>query len=185
MCVISFDEIKVKSLYLYDKANDETLKPYSYVQVAVLRGLFGNWKQPIFYAYDCPMTKSILFEIIQFAENAGFPVVAMVSDLGGGNRSLHNELGINTSQTWFTNPYSSHKIHVFADVPHLIKLLRNHFVDQGFTLNGTEINKEIIEKLITFTSSTDLNIAHKISMETLHVKGNNNNSFRLVLYIFF
>lgn len=64
---------------MYDKANDETLKPYNYVQVAILRGLFGNyWKQPIFYAFDCQMTKDKLFQIINFAENAGFSIVAMV-----------------------------------------------------------------------------------------------------------
>lgn len=94
-----------------------------------------------------------------------------VSDLGGGNRGLHNELNVCTSKTWFINPANKNKIHVFADVPHLIKLLRNHFVDQGFIFNGKEINKHIIEKLIVFTNQTDLNIAHKISMENLNVRG--------------
>lgn len=78
VCVLSFDEMKLRSVYMYDKANDETLKPYNYVQVAILRGLFGNWKQPIFYAFDCQMTEDKLFEIINFAENAGFSIVAMV-----------------------------------------------------------------------------------------------------------
>lgn len=163
--------MKIRKVYLYDRVNDETLKPYSYVQVAVLRGLFGNWKQPIFFEYDCKMTKNKLFNIIRFAEKAGFPVVAMVSDLGGGNRGLHTELKISISQTWFINPDNDQKIYVFADVPHLMKLLRNHFVDKGFMISGKEINKDTIEKLIKLTSTTDLNIAHKISMETLHVKG--------------
>jgi hypothetical protein len=44
ICVLSFDEMKVRKIYLYDKSNDETLKPYSYVQVVMLRGLIGNWK---------------------------------------------------------------------------------------------------------------------------------------------
>lgn len=109
LCVLSFDEVKVRRVFMYDKANDETLKPYSYVQVAVLRGLFGNWKQPIFYDYDCQMTKEKLFEIISFAENAGFPVEAMVSDLGGGNRGLHKDLNISISQTSFANPVNKKK----------------------------------------------------------------------------
>lgn len=94
------------------------------------------------------MTKEKLFEIISFAENAGFPVVAMVSDLGGGNRGLHKDLNISISQTSFANPVNQKKIYVFADVPHLMKLLRNYCVDQGFIVNNTEINKEIIENLI-------------------------------------
>lgn len=83
---------------------------------------------------------------------------------------MHNALNINISKTWFVNPANGNNIYVFADVPHLIKLIRNHFVDQGFILNGTEINKHIIEKLIVFTNQIDLNIAHKISMESLHRK---------------
>ncbi|KAL1505709.1 hypothetical protein ABEB36_005213 [Hypothenemus hampei] len=171
LCVLSFDEMKIKKCYMYDKANDATLQPYNYVQVAILRGLVGNWKQPIFYDYDCAMSKAKLFEIISFVEKAGFPIVAVVSDLGGGNRALHKELGITMQQTWFLSPVSNQKIYCFADVPHLIKLLRNHFVDDGFLLNSVEINKDIIERVIQLTTSTDLNIAHKISMDTLHVKG--------------
>lgn len=71
ICVISFDEMKIKASYLYDKANDETLRPYNYVQVVMLRGLFGQWKQPIFFDYDCKLTATKLFEIIQFVESSG------------------------------------------------------------------------------------------------------------------
>lgn len=71
VCVLSFDEIKIRNCYCYDKANDETLNPRSYAQVVMIRGLFSNWKQPIYYAYDCKMTKEILFEIIKYTEEAG------------------------------------------------------------------------------------------------------------------
>lgn len=71
VCILSFDEMKLRKVYLYDKANDETLKPYSYVQVVMLRGLFSNWKQVIFYDYDCKMTKDILFAIINYVETSG------------------------------------------------------------------------------------------------------------------
>ena len=71
VCVISFDEMKVKRSYVYDKINDETMKPYNYVQVVMLRGLFKNWKQPVFYDFDCKMTKDKLFQIIQCAESSG------------------------------------------------------------------------------------------------------------------
>ena len=40
VCVLSFDEIKIAKRYLYDKVNDETLKPYSYAQVVIIRGAF-------------------------------------------------------------------------------------------------------------------------------------------------
>lgn len=165
ICVLSYDEMKVRSIYLYDRRNDQTLHPMNYVQVVMLRGLVGNWKQPIFFEYDCKLTKDKLFEIIKYVENAGFHIVASVSDMGGGNRALLKELGISATKTWFSNPANENPIYVFADVPHLIKLIRNHFIDQGFIYNGKEINKTVIEKLITWASASDLNIAHKITMD--------------------
>ena len=94
----------------------------------------------------------------------------MVSDLGGGNRSVHNELNVNHINTWFTNPYNSEPVYMFADVPHLIKLIRNHFVDHGFIVNEKEINKTIIEDLLDVTTTSDLTITHKISKESLNVQ---------------
>lgn len=57
---------------------------------------------------------------------------------------------------------------MFADVPHLIKLLRNHFIDRGFVINGKLIQKDIIVSLLACTSS-ELSITHKISCKHLQV----------------
>jgi len=57
--VLAFDEIKVFSLYEYDKQHDEILGPHKYMQVVMARGLFTNWKQPISVNFDTKMTKSI------------------------------------------------------------------------------------------------------------------------------
>lgn len=203
VCVISFDEIKIKKRYLYDHVNDKTLKPYSYAQVVILRGLFKSWKQPIFYDLDFKLTKEKLFELISFAESSGiqyyllllviclnkkivtgFQVVAMVSDLGGGNRSLHNELNVNHNNTWFTNPFNGEAVHVFADVPHLVKLIRNHFVDHGFIVKDKEINKTIIEDLLDVTNTSELRITHKISKESLNVQGAARQKVKLATKLF-
>lgn len=114
----------------------------------------------------------------------GFSVVAMVSDLGGGNRSLHNELQINTTKTVFSNPANGEKICVFADVPHLIKLMRNHFVDHGFVVNGKKICKEIVEELLMATKNSDLNVAHKISIDSLNVKNAGRQKVKLATKLF-
>lgn len=84
ICVLSFDEMKIKKQYLYDKVNDETLKPANYVQVAMIRGLFGNWKQPIYFQFDCSMTKSILEKIVSKVEHAGFTVFCVCRCLRSG-----------------------------------------------------------------------------------------------------
>jgi hypothetical protein len=46
---------------------------------------------------------------------------------------------------------------VFADVLHLLKLIRNHFIDQGFTIDGKYINKAGIEELIAASSDNNVN----------------------------
>lgn len=186
MCVLSFDEMKIKKQYLYSKAKDATLKPANYVQVALIRGLFGNWKQPIFFDYDCSMSKKILMNIIEKVENANFNVVSVVCDLGGSNRGLLKELEISVQKSWFPNPKNANqRIHVFADVPHLIKLIRNNFIDHGFLINGNLIDKSIIEELISVTNEkSELSIAYKISAENLSVKNAGRQKVKLATKLF-
>ncbi|XP_050497997.1 transposable element P transposase isoform X1 [Diabrotica virgifera virgifera] len=171
VCTLLFDEMKIKKEYVYDKSEDQVLQPFSYVQVIMLTGLFKQWKQPVYYNYDTKMTFSILSEVITFVEKAGFQVVAMVCDLGGGNRALHNELEITESKPYFKNPHNGENVYVFADVPHLLKLIRNHFVDEGFIFNGKELNKDCVESVIDATTGSDLKITHKIDKEKLNVRG--------------
>jgi hypothetical protein len=56
-------------------------------------------------------------------------------------------------------------------VPHLLKLIRDNFVEHGFMVEGQEINKIIIENLFYLTSKSDLRISHKINMSKLTVNG--------------
>lgn len=170
-CVILFDEMKIQASYDYDKKNDTTLGPRNYVQVVMARGICGNWKQPIFYDYDQKLTKNLLFKIITKLENIGYPVYAINCDLGGSNRGLWKSLNISEETTWFTNPVSKKRVHVFADAPHMIKLLRNHFLDTGFVLNNKVITSKPIVDLLQNTQNLDLNIAHKINSDFLTVKG--------------
>lgn len=46
------------------------------------------------------MTESIIKSILKTCQDMGFVVVAMVSDLGGGNRSLMNELNVSYENPW-------------------------------------------------------------------------------------
>lgn len=93
----------------------------------------------------------------------------MISDLGGANRGLHNELSISESKPYFTNPANNEKIFVLADVPHLLKLIRNNFVDHGFLIGGKVITKKIVEEAINATNVSDLKITHKITIAKLNV----------------
>ena len=129
LAVLSFDEMAIKSVYEYHHGQDQVFGPYKRVQLAVLRGLVHKWKIPVFYDFDRPMTKQLLAEIIVPLEKHGARVCAVAADLG--NRQLMSELDISPENPWFVNPSNSkRKIYYFPDVPHLLKLIRNHLLDQ-------------------------------------------------------
>ena len=185
ICVLSFDEIKIKYQYAYDKINDTTLKPHNYMQVVMVRGMKGKWKQPVFYGYDCRMTVEILNEIILRLKDAGYATVAIVSDMGSTNQGLWKEMGITIAKCWFQSPVDiSEKIFVFADVPHLIKLLRNHFLDTGFILQNVHINSEPLIEMMQLTSSSEVSILYKITDTHLNVKNAARQKVKLATQLF-
>lgn len=82
------------------------------------------------YGYDTPMTKDLLYQIIDQLYNVGFNVIAIVSDMGSSNIGLWKTLNISINNTSFKHQITNQNIFVFADVPHLLKLARNHLVDK-------------------------------------------------------
>lgn len=163
--VLQFDEVKVKKVLEYDNKEDEIVGPYSYMQVVMARGLFSKWKQPVYVNFDTKVTPELLKSIIIKLASIGYTVNACVSDMGGGNIGLWKELGITTDKTWFQHPTEeAENIYMFADAPHLLKLIRNWFLDTGFVLKGGQIvNKQPVEALIQQQSTSDLKMCHELT----------------------
>ena len=144
--ILSFDEMAVENSYEYHHGQDKVYGPHSKVQVGILRGLIYKWKIPIFYAFDTTMTKSILLDIIQQAENHKANIRGIACDLG--NQKLFSELAFSEDRHWFPNPSDeTRRVYVFPDAPHLLKLLRNHLLDQGLVLGNGAIMIFIITEL--------------------------------------
>nr|CAH7720027.1 unnamed protein product [Callosobruchus chinensis] len=151
---------RLKAGKLLDKAKS--------CQTVMIRGLVPNWKQPIYYHFDQPMVKYVLLKIICKLFEANFIVVAIVSDMGTGNVALWRELNVgHDKKCHFAHPCDdSLKIFVWADVPHLIKLMRNHLIDHSFYVDDYIINKDYFQALLKL-SSTELTIAHKLTQVQL------------------
>lgn len=61
--------------------------------------------------------------------------------------------------TWFSNPSNPNDtIFAFADVPHLIKLIRNHFLDTGLLVNNQLLTSRTISDLLKYTSTSMLQL---------------------------
>lgn len=135
------------------------------------RGLRGSWKQSIFYNTDFKIDKDTLLFLIHELYKIGFTVVVAVSDLGPENQTLWRSIGISPQTLYFKHPSDEEKIVcVFADVPHLLKLLRNHFVDNGVVLKEKILKMNMVEELMLLSKS-DLNITKILSLDMLNVKG--------------
>ena len=59
-------------------------------------------------------------------------------------------LGVTVEKPSFQNPASpGSDVHVFADAPHLLNLVRNHFFDQGFQVDSNiNVNRECVREII-------------------------------------
>lgn len=127
----------------------------------MVRGLFGSWKQIIFCDFDQKMTKEILLDLITRLHEIRFTVKAIVSDCGGGNQGLWKSLEVNHKKCYFSHPKTDSNIYVFADAPHLLKLIRNWLLDTGIKLgNGQIITKRPFESLINHNCGSDLSTIH-------------------------
>lgn len=75
------------------------------------------------------------------------------------------------------------KIFVFADAPHLFKLLRNNFIDYGFFVDEKISNKQILEEPVALNSK-DLKIAFNLSEKHLDAKGRQCQTMKLAAQVF-
>lgn len=163
ICVIQFDEMKIQTAFEYDKKNDQLIGPFKQMQVIMVRGLFKNWKQPIYVNFDQIVTPEILYEVISILHDNSYKVVACVSDCGGANIGLWKKLNISIENTYFLHPTTNDKIYYFADAPHLLKLTRNWLIDTGFVLSdGSNVNSTPLKELLKITKS-EISTCHKLS----------------------
>ncbi len=157
---LSFDEMTLHRTIQFHQGEQKIFGPHDQVQVVMIRGLFKPFKQPIFFAFDTPLTKELLWEILGKLDGIGFSVESVTSDMGPKNMSLWRDLNIHPGNTNFL--FNGRQLNVLADVPHLLKLLRNHLLDQGFILkSGEVILREHLEKILA-TDTGELRITHKL-----------------------
>lgn len=81
-------------------------------------------------------------------------------------------MDISVDNTSFTNPAACERqVHVFADAPHLIKLIRNNFLDSGFVLPQDKFVRCGPVREFILRSKSDLTTAHKLSEKHINVCG--------------
>ncbi|KAJ8891222.1 hypothetical protein PR048_010737 [Dryococelus australis] len=157
--VLALMKSKSKNLTDFEKI---IVLSFDKIKISISHGLLQKWKKLIYHDFDKPMAKEILKDVIVRVEESGFKVVAIISGMGGRNSAN-------------AYPYDNNgNIFVFADVPHLINLARNHFLDKGFIVEGNYINE----------GHHEFKIAHKLTQRQLDVVGCARQNVKPALQIF-
>jgi hypothetical protein len=88
-----------------------------------------------FNEFDTNISSTILEENITELENAGFPVIAIVSDMGPNNMKLWKEYGICSVNTFIVKPADSKSDiyflpthHIFSSLSETISLIMVSFI---------------------------------------------------------
>jgi Transposase protein len=177
LAAISFDEVHTSKEYAVDMKEDKVVGGCSKTQVIMARGLFSPWKCPVYFQHNQPVTEELLDSVITALHEAGFVVATVVSDMGTENQKLYAEMGVTEERPYFLNPVTGEHISCFHDAPHLLKLARNHLVDQGFILNpnSPQAQQEVacvepLQQLIKIISGRDLP-SHRVTHLHLSCEG--------------
>ncbi|KAK3926177.1 Transposable element P transposase [Frankliniella fusca] len=162
--LLVFDETAAKVNFVYCQKTDE-IKGYSdlgdgvkralpgeELMVAMVRCIFGNWKQPLAFFYtnkklNASDFKKIFTDCITAVLSTGLRVRSMVTDGLTKNGAAVKALGATLESPYFF--INDRKIYALSDVPHLLKSLRNALMLYWLRLkDGTLVKKEYIDEFV-------------------------------------
>lgn len=161
-CIVLFDEMALKKTLEYNRKSDiiegfEDLGelgrrpvPATQTLVLMIRGIYSQWKLPIaYFVSQNGVTEESLFSIItkclEHLKVCGFDPIGITCDLSRTNQKFFKKLGVTVDQPYFY----MHDVKYYAlfDVPHLLKCVRNNFIDNDFKLQDKYIKFSDIKKI--------------------------------------
>ena len=118
------------------------------------------------------VTEGELYAIIQNLQDAGYTVIASVSDMGGGNQGFFNKLGVTDSKPYYEglNAMNGDIIYHLYDVCHVLKRLRDNCLDHGFIYQGTLLEKAMFERLLEAIGKSDIRVGEKLTDAHVNVR---------------
>ena len=185
-CSLMFDEMDINKSYSYDSRNKIVYGGKKKLQVVMVRSLFASWKHIVYIGFDTSMTKGLLTQIVTECENYGVLVRAVTCDMG--NQRFNKDLDFLNLNNKMVNPIDhTRSIYFFPDVPHLLKLIRNHLMDKRFSFPDEdgklhELNKSDFYKLLNSDGHT-YKLCPKFTTLHIEAKGGQRQNVRLAAQI--
>jgi hypothetical protein len=110
--------------------------------------------------------------------------------MGTNNQGLWKEFGVckvvrgAIDKTWFPHPDTGLRIWVFPDFPHLLKLMRNHTMDDGITFkDGSVLNKDTFLKFLQMQQK-EFSMAPSIIHRHVHCVGRQRQNVAIAFQLF-
>ena len=186
MCVISMDEMSLKSHLFYECSKDKVIgfedlgdginsdKLATSAIVLMARGIIENWKQPVAYYFvnescSSETVKEKLTDVISKLENIGLNVLGVVSDIGSNFQKFVRELGITPAHPWFM--HNGKKIFFIFDTPHIIKAIRNNLINYNFHVDDKVASWKDIEALYRIDSKNAIRCCPKLTSKHMCPNG--------------
>ena len=182
MANLCFDEMHIRKTYEYDHRNKQVFGNHKKMMVVMVRSLFSDWKEVVYFNFDTNMTKNLIEEIIVECESRGIKIQGLVFDCG--NSTILSELDFHKLNYKFVNPADpSRFVYLFPDVSHLIKLWRNHCLDKGFKFKDQdddfhELTKAHFKQLMD-SDGAELKICPKL-LPSIHLEAQGSQRQRVL-----
>ena len=193
-CIISFDEMALKTHLFYQSKTDELVGLEDYGNgtktnnlatsaiVFMARGLIDNWKQPLAYFLvneSCSSDKvhEKLVEVIDKVEGIGLDVAAVVCDIGSNFQKLQREMGVTPEKPWFI--HNRKKIFYIIDPPHIIKAVRNNLMKHNFHFEDKVASWKDVITLYDLDTKNPIRCCPKLTKQ--HIAPNNFEKMRVKL----
>ena len=137
------------------------------------------------------MTKKLVEKIILRMEKEGFMIHGVVCDMG--NHTFQKQMKMKDLNNSFKNPADEKRnVYIFPDIPHMIKLGRNHLMDKGFLVPDkygklVYLSKYDYQKLLDADAAdplSDTKICYKLTADHLNCKGSMRQNVALATQVF-
>ncbi|VEN54857.1 unnamed protein product [Callosobruchus maculatus] len=133
----------------------------------------GHWKIPVGYFFIDGLNgtekANIVKKLLEFLDETGIIITSLTFDGIPSNISMATTLGADSDtsnlRTYFFHPKRIHqKIHIFLDIPHMLKLVRNCLASQQILTNGNgdQILWRYFQNLVDFEYDHGLKAGTKI-----------------------
>lgn len=155
ICIVMFDEMSIKRHLDYSEKLDifegiadlgnlgRTPVPASQALVIMIRGIYSAWKIPLAYfltgnGITSTELHEILLTCLEKLTSIKLRPIGIVCDLSSTNQKVLANLNVTLEKPYFM--FQDQKYYAFYDVPHLLKCIRNNFLNNSF-VSGNKLIK--------------------------------------------